>query len=63
MDTLQAGLVEPFFNLDVARNCTYFVARNSVLVHDNSLPPPMLTPLDAEPLLELVAQTLPESAR
>ena len=59
MDTLQAGLVEPFFNLDAARDCTYFVSRNSVLVHDNSLPPPMLTPFDAEKLLELIAHDPP----
>jgi len=59
MDTLQAGLVEPVFNLDLAGNCTYFVGSNSVLVHDNSLPPPMLTPFDAELLLELVAHDPP----
>jgi len=60
---IEAGPVEPVFNLDVARNCTYFVGRNSVLVHDNSLPPPMFTPFDAEPLLELVAHDPPEAAR
>jgi hypothetical protein len=61
--SVQTGAVQPVFNLDVARNCTYFVGRNSVLVHDNSLPPPMLTPFDAEPLLEFVAHDPPESTR
>jgi hypothetical protein len=59
VSSVQAGPVEPVFNLDVARECTYFVGRNSFLVHDNSLPPPMLTPFDAEPALELVAHDLP----
>jgi hypothetical protein len=58
--SVEAGSVQPVFNLDVARNCTYFVGKNNLLVHDNSLPPPMLTPFDAEPLLELVAQNRPE---
>jgi Pretoxin HINT domain len=52
---IQVGPVEPVFNLDVASNCTYFVGKNAVLVHDNGLPPSMLTPFDAEPELEAVA--------
>jgi hypothetical protein len=55
VDDIQVGPVEPVFNLDVAGNCTYFVGKNAVLVHDNSLPPPMLTPFDAEPVLEVIA--------
>lgn len=61
--SIEVGSVEPVFNLDVARNCTYFVGKNSLLVHDNSLPPSMLTPFDAEPLLELVAHDPPGSTR
>jgi hypothetical protein len=57
--SVQAGAVEPVFKLDVARNCTYFVGKNNLLVHDNSLPPAMVTPFDAEPLLELVAHNQP----
>jgi hypothetical protein len=52
---IQVGPVEPVFNLDVASNCTYFVGKNGILVHDNSLPPSMLTPFDTEPLLEVFA--------
>ena len=52
---IQVGPVEPVFNLDVASNCTYFVGKNGLLVHDNSLPPSMLTPFDAEPVLEVIA--------
>lgn len=52
---IQVGLVEPVFNLDVVSNCTYFVGKNRALVHDNSLPPSMLTPFDAEPGLEAVS--------
>ena len=61
--SIEAGTEVPVFNLDVARNCTYFVGKNNILVHDNSLPPSMLTPFDAEPLLEALADDSRESAR
>lgn len=32
--------VQPVYNLDVAHSRTYFVGRSSMLVHDNTLPPP-----------------------
>ncbi len=38
-------------------------SRNNILVHDNSLPPSMLTPFDAEPLLEALADDSRESTR
>jgi len=37
----------PVFNLDVARNHSFFVGRQGELVHDNSLPEPELEPFDA----------------
>jgi hypothetical protein len=54
-----AGLFGPeqhVFNLDVARNFTFFVGAHKELVHDNSLPPPVLTPFDAEPSLASMAE-------
>jgi hypothetical protein len=46
-----SGPVEPLFNLDVARNRTFFVGRHDALVHDNTLPDPRAKPFDAEPVL------------
>ena len=37
---IEAAPVQPVFNLDVASSRTYFVGRSSMLVHDNTLPPP-----------------------
>jgi hypothetical protein len=54
---IQVGLVEPVFNLDVARNRTYSVGKNALLAHDDSLPLLMLTPFDAEPRLEVVTHS------
>jgi len=46
-----AGPVVPLFNLDVARNRTFFVGRHDALVHDNTPPDPRLEPFDAGPSL------------
>jgi hypothetical protein len=43
--------VQPVFNLEVARNQSYFVGRDGALVHDNSLVQPASAPFDAEPTL------------
>jgi hypothetical protein len=48
---VEPGSVQPVFNLDVARSASFFVGSQKELVHDNSLPPPVLTPFDAEPSL------------
>jgi hypothetical protein len=53
---VEQGPEQPVFNLDVARNFTFFVGAHKELVHDNSLPPPVLTPFDAEPSLASMAQ-------
>jgi hypothetical protein len=48
---VEPGPEQPVFNLDVAWYCTFFVGSQRELVHDNSLPPPVQTPFDAEPTL------------
>lgn len=48
--------VQPVFNLDVTQNHSFFVGSGRLLVRDNSLPPPMLTPFDAEPSLAAIAR-------
>jgi hypothetical protein len=53
---VEQGPEQPVFNLDLARNFTFFVGAHKELVHDNSLPPPVLTPFDAEPSLASMAQ-------
>jgi Pretoxin HINT domain len=53
---VEQGPEQPVFNLDVARNFTFFVGAHKELVHDNSLPPPVLTPFDAEPSLASMAE-------
>lgn len=47
--------VQPVFNLDVARNHSFFVGTQQLLVRDNSLPPAMETVFDAEPTLATIA--------
>lgn len=42
------GEVVPVFNLDVARNRTFFVGEHDALVHDNTLPDPHLRPFDLD---------------
>ena len=56
---VEPGPEQPVFNLDVARTCTFFVGTQKELVHDNSLPPPVLTPFDAEPSLAAIARGQP----
>ena len=54
--SVEQGSAQPVFNLDVAKTCTFFVGSQMELVHDNSLPPPVLTPFDAEPELASIAK-------
>ena len=49
--SVEPGEVEPLFNLDVARNRSFFVGNGSVLVHDNTLPPVGLLRLTHRPIL------------
>jgi hypothetical protein len=42
-----AGAVQPVFNLEVAEGHTFFVGGPAVLVHDNSLVPPVPHPFDS----------------
>jgi tetratricopeptide (TPR) repeat protein len=48
---IRPDAVQPVYNLDVARNHSFFVGAGKLLVRDNSLPPAMFTPFDAEPAL------------
>jgi hypothetical protein len=50
---LEPASVQPVFNLDVAESRTYFVGDSSMLVHDNTLPPPHVSvpPFDRVPKL------------
>ncbi len=52
---LKSDVVQPVFNVDVARNRNFFVGSQKVLVRDHSIPPAMLTPFDAEPSLASIA--------
>ncbi len=54
--SVTAGPVVPLFNLDVARNRTFFVGRHDALVHDNTPPDPRLEPFDAGASLAVSAQ-------
>ena len=54
--SVTAGPVVPLFNLDVARNRTFFVGRHDALVHDNTPPDPRLDPFDAGASLAVSAQ-------
>ena len=55
--SIEPGDVVPVYNLDVARNRSFFVGQGSVLVHDNTLPEARLRPFDELPVLN------PERAR
>src|SRR5262249_51983657 len=48
---IEPDVVQPVYNLDVARNHSFFVGSARLLVRDNSLPPAMFTPFDAAPAL------------
>jgi hypothetical protein len=56
---IRPDAVQPVFNLDVARNSTFFVGSGKLLVRDHSLPPAMFTPFDAEPTLAAIAEGHP----
>ncbi len=53
---IRPDALQPVFNLDVARNHSFFVGSGKLLVRDNSLPPPMSTPFDAEPVLSAIGE-------
>jgi hypothetical protein len=49
-----ADVVQPVYNLDVARTHSFFVGSGRLMVRDNSLPPAKFTPFDAEPALSAI---------
>ena len=49
-------VVQPVFNLEVARGRSFFVGEGAALVHDNSLVDPVTTPFDAVPELAAAAR-------
>ncbi len=53
---IRPEIVQPVFNLDVDRTHSFFVGTQKFLVRDNSLPPAMSTPFDAEPALAAIAE-------
>jgi hypothetical protein len=53
---IRPDVIQPVYNLDVARNHSFFVGSANLLVRDNSLPPAMFTPFDAEPSLAAIAE-------
>jgi hypothetical protein len=55
--SVEPGDTEPLYNLDVARNRSFFVGNGRVLVHDNTLPPARLAPFDACPILDVASNT------
>ena len=52
--SVEPGAVEPLYNLDVAKNRSFFAGKSAVLVHDNTLPPARLAPFDSQPNLDAV---------
>ncbi len=55
VESVEADRVQPVFNLEVADGRDFFVGREGVLVHDNSLVEPTPTPFDAPPALASAA--------
>lgn len=49
--TIDEGPVQKVYNLDVAETASFFVGEDGALVHDNTLPSPVLQPFDAQPVL------------
>ena len=50
-ETVEAGPVQPVYNLDVADDHDFFAGQRGALVHDNTLPGLRQAPFDAEPSL------------
>ena len=46
VESVEAGPVQPVFNLDVADDADFFAGASAALVHDNTLPDPRLVPFD-----------------
>ena len=46
--------VQPVFNLEVGPGQSFFVGETGLLVHDNSLVNPVMSPFDASPALASV---------
>lgn len=55
VDSVESDVVQPVFNAEVASGRSFFVGKQGVLVHDNSLVQPVLAPFDAKPDLAAVA--------
>jgi hypothetical protein len=55
IESVEAGPVQPVFNLDVAESHDFFAGAAAALVHDNTLPDTRLAPFDA--IRELAART------
>ena len=55
LESIEAGTVQPVFNLDVAEDADFFAGTRGALVHDNTLPDLRLTPFDAPATLSTVA--------
>jgi hypothetical protein len=53
VDSVEPGVIEPLYNLDVMKNRSFFVGKGDVLVHDNRLPPAVQTPFDSPPRFDL----------
>ena len=57
LESVEAGNVEPVFNLDVAQNRNFFVGKHGCLVYDFSIVQPVLAPFDRVPDLTALATT------
>ncbi|WP_406694312.1 polymorphic toxin-type HINT domain-containing protein [Singulisphaera sp. Ch08] len=56
VESVEAGTVQPVFNLEVAADHDFFVGHRGTLVHDNTIPRLRLDPFDAEPSLSSLAR-------
>jgi hypothetical protein len=57
--SIEPGLVEPLYNLDVSQNRSFFVGTSNVLVHDNTLPPVRHACFDEPPVIEAAPTVSP----
>jgi hypothetical protein len=55
LESVESDRVQPVFNLDVAQNRNFFVARQGCLVYDFSVVQPVLAPFDGTPDLASLA--------
>ena len=57
--SVESGIVQPVFNLELSTGKSFFVGKQGVLVHDNTTVDPVQRPFDSEPVLASIG--IPQS--